>query len=89
MNSYDEHGFGGSRKLNTFNYYFNELLLSVLRDSEKYLFLVFNQCNNVEDAREVHTYEHINLVFQEIMQLDPDKTQRLNHFTHNLHPFRC
>ncbi len=45
MNSYDTHGFGGTRKKNLLNYYFNELLLSIMRDSEKYLFLV---CNTYE-----------------------------------------
>jgi len=26
MKSYDEHGFGGTRKKNILNYYFNEML---------------------------------------------------------------
>ena len=33
IKSYDEHGFGGTRKKNTLNYYFNELLESLLKDS--------------------------------------------------------
>jgi hypothetical protein len=70
LKSYDEHGFGGSRKKNILNYYFNEMLEALIKDSEKYLFLMCNQSKNYETMKGLETYEQIDNMFVEVMQLD-------------------
>lgn len=37
---YQEHGFAGSKKTELLNYYFNEILEAMMRDSERYLSLL-------------------------------------------------
>ena len=47
MQTYAMHGFAGSKKMEIINYYYNEIIESLLRDSERYFCLI---CANSKDA---------------------------------------
>lgn len=68
------------------NYYFNEILEAMLRDSERYFCLM---CLNAQSGYELKgfpEYEIIQSVFFDILKPDEDKLKRLEYFSVHLHP---
>lgn len=86
MNTYALHGFGGSKKIEIINYYFNEILEAMMRDSERYFCLM---CLNAKSGYELKGFpdqEIISSVFFEIFKPNEVKLKRLEFFSVNLHP---
>ena len=68
------------------NYYFNQIIESMLIDSEQYFAIICYEAKDPKDIKGLSQYESINNAFWEILQPDEDKLKRLDYFKINLHP---
>ena len=83
---YAERGFAGSRKTKLLNYHFNEILEAMVKDSERYLILMFAKSKSWEDLEPLPEYDTLHAAFYNVFKLDEDLKERLKYFIKNLYP---
>jgi hypothetical protein len=86
LDIYAERGFAGSRKTKLLNYHFNEILEAMVKDSERYLSLMFANSDSWDDLRPLEGFEMLHAAFYDVFKLDEDSKQRLMYFVRHLHP---